>query len=157
MELGRDPPFPSVFVEPFLLGPAAILLVAELAGQRRRLTLGNYRAARRSTRFVESYGLSVRISLVTAVVGGVFGFLLAWAVIYGGLPRVFRSLLTTFSGVASNFAGVPLAAAFIFTLGRIGLVTALFGFFGFDLYQSRLLALQLLGTFGRLHVLPVSR
>ena len=29
----------------------------------------------------------------------------------------------TFSGVASNFAGVPLALAFIFTLGQLGLVT----------------------------------
>ena len=31
----------------------------------------------------------------------------------------------TFSGVASNFAGLPLAFAFLATLGRIGLVTAL--------------------------------
>ena len=29
----------------------------------------------------------------------------------------------TFAGVASNFAGVPLALAFIFTLGQLGLVT----------------------------------
>ena len=29
----------------------------------------------------------------------------------------------TFSGVASNFAGVPLALAFIFTLGRLGFLT----------------------------------
>ncbi len=29
----------------------------------------------------------------------------------------------TFSGVASNFAGVPLALAFIFTLGQLGVVT----------------------------------
>ena len=31
----------------------------------------------------------------------------------------------TFCGVASNFAGVPLAFAFIATLGRLGLVTVL--------------------------------
>jgi putative spermidine/putrescine transport system permease protein len=31
----------------------------------------------------------------------------------------------TFSGVASNFAGVPLALAFIFTVGQAGLVTKL--------------------------------
>ena len=31
----------------------------------------------------------------------------------------------TFSGVASNFAGVPLAFAFMATLGRLGLVTVL--------------------------------
>jgi putative spermidine/putrescine transport system permease protein len=34
-------------------------------------------------------------------------------------------MLITFSGVASNFAGVPLAFAFISTLGRTGFITAL--------------------------------
>ena len=33
-------------------------------------------------------------------------------------------MLITFSGVASNFAGVPLAFAFVATLGRTGFVTA---------------------------------
>ena len=36
-----------------------------------------------------------------------------------------RSALTTFSGVAANFAGIPLAFAFIATLGTIGIVTSL--------------------------------
>jgi hypothetical protein len=43
--------------------------------------------------------------------------------VLGGLPAWMRSALMTFSGVASNFAGVPLAFAFISTLGRTGLVT----------------------------------
>ena len=80
--------------------------------------------------------MSIRLSLTTALVGGVFGFLLAWAVSIGGLGRSIRSGLTTFSGVASNFAGVPLAAAFIFTLGRVGLITALFESMGVDLYDT---------------------
>jgi putative spermidine/putrescine transport system permease protein len=124
-----------VFSTAFLLGPAAILLVRSFQANEGGWTLLNYQQLT-DPQVLEAYGLSVRISLVTAIIGGVFGFLMAWAVIYGGLPRPFRSLLTTFSGVASNFAGVPLAAAFIFTLGRIGLITALFGFFGVELYQS---------------------
>ena len=41
----------------------------------------------------------------------------------------------TFCGVASNFAGVPLALAFIFTIGFQGLATKfLFDSFGLDLY-----------------------
>jgi putative spermidine/putrescine transport system permease protein len=39
----------------------------------------------------------------------------------------------TFSGVASNFAGVPLAFAFIATLGRLGLLTVVLRFFGIDI------------------------
>lgn len=44
--------------------------------------------------------------------------------------------MSTFSGVASNFAGVPLAFAFIATLGRMGFLTVFIKtFFGFDLYE----------------------
>ena len=43
----------------------------------------------------------------------------------GGLPNWIRSATLTFSGVASNFAGIPLAFAFLATLGRLGLVTVL--------------------------------
>jgi putative spermidine/putrescine transport system permease protein len=49
---------------------------------------------------------------------------MAFAVINGGLPKILRTGITTFSGVASNFAGVPLALAFIFTIGNVGLLTA---------------------------------
>ena len=85
---------------------------------------------------LEAYWLSIRISFVTALGGGLFGFLLAYAAILGGLPPFVRTLLMTFSGVASNFAGVPLAFAFIASLGRVGFVTVLLrDLFGVQLYQ----------------------
>ena len=49
--------------------------------------------------------------------GCVIGFCVAAAVVLGGLPRWLRGPVMTFSGVASNFAGVPLAFAFLATLG----------------------------------------
>src|SRR5437867_4270574 len=86
---------------------------------------------------IQAYLTSIEISLVTAVVGGIFGFLLAYAVILGGLPRFLRTLVMTFSGVASNFAGVPLALAFVFTLGFQGMFTKfLVNTFGIDLYAK---------------------
>jgi len=86
---------------------------------------------------LSAYWVSIRISLVTAVGGGIFGFLLAYAVVLGGLPRGVRNVLMTFSGVASNFAGVPLAFAFISTLGRLGLITALIKtVFGVNIYND---------------------
>jgi putative spermidine/putrescine transport system permease protein len=86
---------------------------------------------------LDAYWLTIRISLVTAVGGGLFGFLLAYAAILGGLPPFVRSALATFSGVASNFAGVPLAFAFVATLGRVGLATVFFReVLGFDLYRQ---------------------
>jgi putative spermidine/putrescine transport system permease protein len=43
---------------------------------------------------------SIEVSLVTAVAGGILGFLLAYAIILGGLPRFLRTAVMTFSGVA---------------------------------------------------------
>ena len=124
-----------VFSGLFLIGPVVVLAYRSLEGADGGLTLDNYRELTNPT-VLASYGLSIRLSLTTAVLGGAIGFFLAWAVTMGGLPRPFRSGLTTFSGVASNFAGVPLAAAFIFTLGRIGVVTALFELIGVDIYGA---------------------
>jgi putative spermidine/putrescine transport system permease protein len=53
-----------------------------------------------------------------------------------GTPRWIRPTLSTFSGVAANFAGVPLAFAFIATLGTLGLVTKYMrDHFGFNPYE----------------------
>ncbi|MGH2408609.1 MAG: ABC transporter permease, partial [Candidatus Limnocylindrales bacterium] len=105
-----------------------------LHSQTGGLTLQNY-ADLSSPVIVEAFQNSLEISIVTAVAGAIFGFLLAYAVIAGGLPRFLRSFLMTFSGVASNFAGVPLALAFVFTIGRLGLVTVfLKTFLGIDVW-----------------------
>ena len=72
---------------------------------------------------VNAYWTSIKLSLLSAGLGCAIGFAMAAAVVFGGLPKGIRSPLLTFSGVASNFAGVPLAFAFIATLGPAGLIT----------------------------------
>ncbi|MEF9673214.1 hypothetical protein QNM99_17370 [Pseudomonas sp. PCH446] len=68
--------------------------------------------------------------------GGIIGFLLAWRPSRASY-RVDSSYLDDILGVASNFAGVPLAFAFLATLGRVGLVTALMNkYLGFNLYST---------------------
>lgn len=124
-----------VFSGLFLIGPTVILAYRSLEASDGSLTLDNY-IALADPNVMAAYGMSIRLSLLTALLGGVLGFLLAWAVSIGGLGRSARSGVSTFSGVASNFAGVPLAAAFIFTLGRIGVITALFEWMGVDIYGS---------------------
>ena len=73
--------------------------------------------------YVNAYKTSIEISLVTALLGGVIGFAIAYAAIREETPRWIRSVLTTFSGVAANFGGIPLAFAWIATLGTIGVFT----------------------------------
>lgn len=70
-----------------------------------------------------AYWTSIRLSFTTALLGCLVGFGMAAAVVFGGLPKALRGPMLTFSGVASNFAGVPLAFAFIATLGPVGLIT----------------------------------
>ncbi|MCX7976326.1 MAG: ABC transporter permease subunit [Bellilinea sp.] len=82
-----------------------------------------------------AYWITIRISLASAIGGGILGFFMAYAVTLGGLPKGLRNALLTFSGVASNFAGVPLAFAFIATLGRTGMITVLLKMAGIDLYE----------------------
>jgi putative spermidine/putrescine transport system permease protein len=107
----------------FLLVPSASIFVRSFEGSGGTFTLQNFIDIFQKSDIRNAYKLSLQISMVTALGGAFFGFLLAYAVTIGGLPRAVRSFMLTFSGVASNFAGVPLAFAFVATMGNAGLVT----------------------------------
>ncbi len=126
-----------VFALAFLLLPSSALFVGSFVDVRGNFTLANLAGLITTPTIRDAYWLSIQVSALTAIAGGIFGFLLAYSVTVGGLPRWVRSLLSTFSGVASNFAGVPLAFAFIATLGRTGFATALLkNLFGFNIYDA---------------------
>ena len=121
----------------FLILPSMRLFVGSFTDTEGRFTVGNILQLFEQKSILDAYWLSIRISAVTAIGGGIFGFLLAYAVTIGGLPRPLRSMLITFSGVASNFAGVPLAFAFVATLGRTGIITAILkDVFHINVYQA---------------------
>ncbi|GAB4216943.1 MAG: ABC transporter permease subunit [Rhodoferax sp.] len=119
----------------FLLAPTLSLLLGAFQTPEGDFTLANLRALAEPS-IVSAFGISLRVSAASALLGGVLGALLAAAAVLGGVSGKVRALLTTFCGVASNFAGVPLAFAFLATLGRVGLVTALLRGLGIDLYAS---------------------
>jgi putative spermidine/putrescine transport system permease protein len=83
------------------------------------------------------------LSLATSVAGGVFGFLIAYAIHTARRGTVLRRVVITAAGVFANFGGVPLAFLFIATLSTTGVVTGwindLFNFsiwnHGFSLYK----------------------
>lgn len=79
---------------------------------------------------------SVKLSAVTAVLGALFGLPLAQAVVTSR-SRALREAVLTASGVLANFGGVPLAFAFVATLGNAGVLTRHFGLTdkGWDLYS----------------------
>ncbi|MEU8586103.1 ABC transporter permease subunit [Streptomyces sp. NPDC048664] len=79
---------------------------------------------------------SIKLSALSALIGTVFGLLLAQAVVTSRFRAVREAVLTA-SGVLANFGGVPLAFAFVATLGNSGVVTRHLGLQdkGWNLYS----------------------
>jgi putative spermidine/putrescine transport system permease protein len=107
----------------FLFLPAATVMVGSFQGATGGYTFDNVTDIVQTASLRHAYKESIEISLVTALLGGLLGFLIAYAAIRDGTPNWIRSAFATFSGVAANFGGIPLAFAFIATLGTIGIVT----------------------------------
>jgi putative spermidine/putrescine transport system permease protein len=121
----------------FLFLPAGQVMVGAFKDVKGGFTFANVGAVIHTSNLRSAYRQSIEISLVTAVLGGLFGLLIAYAALREGTPRWIRSAFTTFSGVAANFGGIPLAFAFIATLGTIGIVTQfLQNHLGINLYQN---------------------
>jgi putative spermidine/putrescine transport system permease protein len=125
-----------IFAVLFLIVPTVFLMASAFVGRDGGFTLQNI-ANLNTPQILNSFWISIRVSVASAVIGALIGLILALAVIRGRLPQAVRSTVLTFSGVASQFAGIPLAFAFISTLGRLGLVTWLFkAYLGFDIYRA---------------------
>ena len=112
----------GLFILLFLIAPTMKIVLGAFQRADGSFTFENV-AGLFTDSILSSYWISIKISVASAALGCLVGFLMAAAMVLGGLPRAIRSPLLTFSGVASNFAGVPLAFAFLATLGPLGLVT----------------------------------
>jgi putative spermidine/putrescine transport system permease protein len=105
----------------FLIVPTLTVLVGAFAEQGRPsvvnlVDLGN-------SAVLGSLGTSIALSATTALIGGVVGALLAYAVVTGKPNGLLRRLVTSICGVLAQFGGVTLAFAFIATLGISGVLS----------------------------------
>jgi putative spermidine/putrescine transport system permease protein len=125
-----------LFAVLFLILPTFNIVIGAFRTPDGSFTLANI-GGLASPNILNATWVSMKISLLTALFGCIAGLLLAAAVTRGGLPSFLRDALLTFSGVASNFAGVPLAFAFIATLGRLGVLTVVLReWFGVNIYAT---------------------
>src|SRR6266566_1820897 len=98
-------------------------------------TLDNYKHMFSQVSNLHAFQTSISISIVTALLGGCIGGLAAYGV-YNLRAGWLRNFLVGFSSIAANFAGVPLAFAFVATLGVTGFVTvAIHNLFHVNLYD----------------------
>ncbi|NJD58277.1 MAG: acriflavin resistance protein [Anaerolineales bacterium] len=124
-----------IFTFLFLIYPSSTIVIRSFQDSvTKAFTFENINKLLHSQYLIQSYWISIKLSLITALGGGFFGFLLAYAAIRGGLPKSMYAALMTFSGVASNFAGVPLAFAFIALLSPTGLLIGWMRALGYNPY-----------------------
>jgi putative spermidine/putrescine transport system permease protein len=131
------------YISIFLLIPTGQLIVDAFKGKTGGFTLSNISAILHQP-YTPAFEFSLEVSGLSALMGGLLGLLVANAVLHHGVPRIIRPALVSFSGVAANFAGVPLAFAYIATIGPVGIVTDLLGHLGLKIYP----AFNLQGVFG---------
>jgi putative spermidine/putrescine transport system permease protein len=84
----------------------------------------------------DAFWFSIRFSAGAALVGVVVGTLLAYAAATTKRPRWLRNVVTSFSGVAANLGGLPLAFAFLALVGKQGVLTKILNTLGWDIYNG---------------------
>lgn len=119
----------------FLLVPTLIVVIGACLDGNNRLTLGNL-SALAQPQIASAFMHSVVLSAVTALLGAVFGALLAYAVSTAREGGPLRRMITSLCGVLAQFGGVTLAFAFIATVGFQGFLTLWLQKIGIDLAGS---------------------
>jgi putative spermidine/putrescine transport system permease protein len=123
----------------FLFGIAfeiipVLTLVRSSLTAKDALTLTNFERAL-TPMFVESFRNSIQLSAATALLGVVFGTIVAHAIVTTRNKFV-RDAITALADVTTNFGGAPLAFAFIVILGSTGVVTLILKAIGINLYPT---------------------
>lgn len=121
-----------LFVAAFLVAPTLVLVVKSVIGDS-GFTL-SYLTGLWDYQYRIAFENSIILGAASALTGLIGGFFLAYASLQPGAPAWLRSIITSFSAVAANFAGVPLAFAFISTLGSLGFVTVMLKHMGINIY-----------------------
>jgi putative spermidine/putrescine transport system permease protein len=85
--------------------------------------------------YLQGFKESIILSVIAAVVPGVFGLLIAYAIHTARRGAFLRQVVVTASGVFANFGGVPLAFLFIASFGSTALVTGWLSDIGVNIYN----------------------
>jgi putative spermidine/putrescine transport system permease protein len=134
----------AVLITAFLLIPTVALVWGSFHdGTTGGLTLDNYSYLGHPLD-LKPFANSLELSLAATLLGSLVGLLIAQAIVSSRRP-IIQEIATTFSSVAANFAGVPLAFAFIATLGAQGLLTKTLLGSGVDIYGGGFKLYSVLG------------
>lgn len=131
--LGLIPFF--IFCMAFEIVPILLLFRDSLLLKDGGITLSHYGDAL-APLYLKSFINSIKLSGLTATIGTVLGVFIGYAIYRWPSKRV-QDFLVTLSDVTTNFAGAPLAFAFIIILGSNGVVTQfLLQYFHWKIYPD---------------------
>ena len=124
----------GVYMALGLIAPLIAVAIGAFQAPDGGFTLSNVKTATHGV-YLHGFSQSIQLSVIAAVLPGIFGLLIAYAIWSAKRGTVLRRVAITASGVFANFGGVPLAFLFIATLGSSGLATRWLADIGFDPYQ----------------------
>jgi putative spermidine/putrescine transport system permease protein len=139
-------PFTVYMALGLLIPTIAVAIKAFQNSTTGSFTLSNVKAASSGIYF-EGFKTDILLSVASAIIPGLIGFLVAYAIFTARRASLLRQVSITLSGVFANFGGVPLAFLFIATLGSTGIVTGWLNDLGFNLYNHGFTLFTALGVF----------
>lgn len=123
------------FLTLFLIIPAITIFINSLKDESGSFSFASMKEAFQGQN-LDAFTYHFVFSFEAALVGAILGAFLAYAAASVTRPRWLRSLITSFSGVAANMGGLPLAFAFVTLLGaRAGVLTNFLNWMGLDIYS----------------------
>ncbi|WDL99097.1 ABC transporter permease [Alicyclobacillus sp. ALC3] len=111
-----------LFVMVFAVVPAVGMLIGSVVTSQ-GVTLHFYQATS-TGEYLNSFRTTAALSLYSALVSVVWGIVVTWSLVRTRIGWI-QNTLTALSSTMANFAGLPLAVAFMTTLGASGLLTNL--------------------------------
>ena len=135
----------GVYVTLGLFAPMAAVAIGAFEDNNGNFTFSNVKAATHGV-YLHGFWQSIVLSVLTSVIPGILGLMIAYALFTAKRGRVLRQLAITAAGVFANFGGVPLAFLFIATIGSSGLVSQWLTTLGFDPYAHGFTLYSLTGV-----------
>jgi len=135
----------GVYVTLGLLLPMIAVAIGAFETNNGGFTFSNVSAATHGI-YLKGFWQSIVLSLLTSIIPGILGLLVAYAIFTAKRGKVLRQVAITAAGVFANFGGVPLAFLFIATLGSSGLVSQWLTSLGFDPYAHGFTLYSLTGV-----------
>ncbi|MHB8262814.1 MAG: ABC transporter permease [Acidimicrobiales bacterium] len=116
----------------FFFLPTAGVLVNAFRSNSGHLSLVNLRMAAQGA-YLKSLAVSVELSAISAGIAAVVGLVVVVGIV-SSASRLMQRVSGSISAVLANTGGIPLAFAFIATLGNFGIITKLLAGVGFNPY-----------------------